>query len=324
MWPATTEPLLQQALAPWADRALAAGLQLGVFAELGKGPRTARHLAGACGLAPASARDLLDALLALAWIERDGDDAQALYLNTRLGAAFLDGRSPACLGDRLWPRPLSHGDVGQRLRAGPAEAAGDERPALRRLREGLGALHGQALARCLGLPAGGAVLDLHGPGGLLAAGWALHAHSALPVLSLQRPADVAAAAAGVQAQGLATQVTVQADDPRHRPPPHDTVLLSLALDDAARAERRRRLARGRAALAPGGRLLIVDHLADDTRRGPAPALVWGLALRLLGGTRGALAESDLRADCEHAALQVQRLCALPGGARVLVAGHAAG
>ncbi len=170
MWPAATEPLLQQALTPWADRALAAGLQLGVFAELGKGPRTARRLAAACGLAPAAARDLLDALLALGWIERDGDDRQAVYLSNRLGAAFLDPRGPAWLGDRLWPPASGHGALALRLQARPLQPSAGDAQVLQKLREGLGALHGQAMARCLGEPAGGTVLDLHGAGGLLAGG----------------------------------------------------------------------------------------------------------------------------------------------------------
>jgi len=322
MWPTAVEPLLQQALAPWAGRALSLGLQLGVFAELARGPRTARRLAVARGLAPAALRDLLDALLALRWIERDGDDRQAVYLGTRVGDTFLDARNPAWLGDRLWPDQLSTPDGVERLRREPTPADGGIAGARQRLREGLAALHGQALARCLGDATGGTVLDLHGAGGALAVGWSLHAPARGPVLSLQRPPAVPGLTAALHARGWGSRVCVRPDDPRRLPPAHDTVLLSLTLDDAPPGERRRRLARGRAALAPGGHLLVVDHLADDPRRGPAPALVWGLALRLLGGRRGALTESELLADCQQAALQVQRLCSLPGGARVLVAARA--
>jgi hypothetical protein len=75
-WRFSPDPLLKDSLALWSSRALAAGQQLGVFAELGRGPRTAARLAGTLGLRPESARDLLDALLALGWLQREGDDAQ--------------------------------------------------------------------------------------------------------------------------------------------------------------------------------------------------------------------------------------------------------
>ncbi|MEW6689916.1 MAG: methyltransferase dimerization domain-containing protein, partial [Pseudomonadota bacterium] len=79
-WGVSPDPLLKDSLDLWSSRALAAGQQLGVFAELGRGPRTAARLAGSLGLTPDAARDLLDALLALGWLQREGDDAQAVYV----------------------------------------------------------------------------------------------------------------------------------------------------------------------------------------------------------------------------------------------------
>lgn len=330
-WGVSPDPLLKDSLDLWSSRALAAGQQLGVFAELGKGPRTAARLAGALGLTTESARDLLDALLALGWLQREGDDANAVYVSTREGAHFLDPRSPAYLGDLLlaarspWSGPHDAA-LDDALRAPPADAA----PAISAawatarllMRQRLGALHGSLLAR-LGHP--GPVLDLHGEGARLACAWAAQAGREIAVTSLQPPAQVPSALAHVQACGLASRVRVHPaaragdvdDTPGPALPPHPTAVLSLLLEPAGAETRRARLAQGAVALAPGGCLLVLDHLADDARRAHAPALVFGLAGRMTGQHRGALTEGELRADCRACGLQDADCQPLPGGASVL-------
>lgn len=330
-WGVSPDPLLKDSLDLWSSRALAAGQQLGVFAELGKGPRTAARLASALGLTPEAARDLLDALLALGWLQREGDDAKAVYVSTREGAHFLDPRSPAYLGDLLlaarspWSGPHDAA-LDDALRAPPADAA----PALSAawstarllMRQRLGVLYGSLLAR-QGHP--GPVLDLHGEGARLACAWAAQAGREITITSVQPPALVPSALAHVQACGLASRVRVHpleraggADDfllPAL--PPHPTAVLSLLLEPAGAEQRRARLAQGAAAVPPGGCLLVLDHLADDARRLHAPALVFGLAGRMTGQDRGALTEGELRADCRACGLQDAECEPLPGGASAL-------
>jgi hypothetical protein len=99
--------------------------------------------------------------------------------------------------------------------------------------------------------------------------------------------------------------------------PHETAVLSLLLEPAGTETRRARLTQGARALAPGGWLLVLEHLADDARRLHAPALVFGLAGRMTGQDRGALTEGELRADCRACGLQDADSQPLPGGASAL-------
>lgn len=330
-WGMSPDPLLKDSLDLWSSRALAAGQQLGVFAELGKGPRTAARLAAALGLAPDAARDLLDALLALGWLQRDGDDRHAVYVSTREGAHFLDPRSPAYLGDLLlaarspWSGPHDAA-LDDALRAHAADAtptcAAAWETARRLMRQRLGALYGGLLAG-QGHPA--PVLDLLGDGARLACAWAAHAGREVTVTTLQPAADLPAALVHVQACGLASRVRVRPaerageGDADSGPAlvPHATAVLSLLLEPADAEARRSRLAQGAQALAPGGSLLVLEHLADDARRLRAPALVFGLAGRMTGQDRGALTEGELRADCRACGLQDAECMPLPGGASVL-------
>lgn len=331
-WSFSPDPLLKDSLALWSSRALAAGQQLGVFAELGRGPRTAARLASTLGLTPDSARDLLDALLALGWLQREGDDAQAVYVSTREGAHFLDPRSPDYLGDLLlaarspWSGPHDAAlDDALRLPAAAAAPALAEGWAAARLlmRQRLGALYGALLAR---QGHAGPVLDLHGEGARLACAWAANAGRQVAITSVQHPAQLPSALAHVQASGLASRVRVHpaeraGDEAADALPPglpsHPTAVLDLLLDPADRQKRQARLLQGAAALAPGGCLLVLDHLADDERRVHAPALVFGLAARMTGQGRGALTEGELRADCRACGLQDADCQPLPGGASVL-------
>lgn len=330
-WPLSPDPLLKDALDLWSSRALAAGQQLGVFAELGRGPRTADRLAGTLGLAPDAARDLLDALLALGWLQREGDDPQSVYVSTRTGAYFLDPRSPAYLGDLLLAArsPWSGGphdaslDDALRMRAATSAPPPAWETARLLMRQRLGAVYGEALAQAGAGGGEGTVLDLHGEGARLACAWAARAGRGLGFTSLQPPAQLPAALAHVQARGLAARVRVLAAEPGDAGdadaalPAHETAVLSLLLEPGGAAVRRARVAQAARLLVPGGWLLLLEHLADDARRVRAPALVFGLAGRMTGQARGALTEGELRRDCRACGLHDADCLPLPGGASVL-------
>lgn len=101
MHPFPADRLWQTALGFRASKALHFAVELGLFTELGRGPRTARQLCRSLGLNEDAAPDLLDALVAMGVLAREGDDARAVYLNTREAGHFLDQRSPASIGALL-------------------------------------------------------------------------------------------------------------------------------------------------------------------------------------------------------------------------------
>jgi hypothetical protein len=88
------EPILQLGLAFWASKTLLSAIELGVFTELARGPRTANDLAAKLSLHPRSARDFFDALVALGMLRRSGD----AYTNTASTDAFLDRGKPSYIG----------------------------------------------------------------------------------------------------------------------------------------------------------------------------------------------------------------------------------
>ncbi len=84
-----------------ASEALFAALELGLFTELGKGPRSYEQLRRALRLSERAAPQFLEALVALDLLRREGAGGEAIFLNTRESAHFLDSRSPAYIGLEL-------------------------------------------------------------------------------------------------------------------------------------------------------------------------------------------------------------------------------
>ncbi len=89
--------ILQTGMAFWASKALLSAVEMGIFTELAKGPAPFEKLSGRIGLHPRSARDFLDALVALEFLERNGD----VYSNTPETDHFLDKRKPSYVGGIL-------------------------------------------------------------------------------------------------------------------------------------------------------------------------------------------------------------------------------
>ena len=89
--------IMQVGLGFWASKALLSAVEMEVFTELAKHPEDLETLTGRLGLHPRSARDFLDALVALGFLQRrDGK-----YCNTPSTDLFLDKRKPSYVGGVL-------------------------------------------------------------------------------------------------------------------------------------------------------------------------------------------------------------------------------
>ena len=95
--PATPEKILQTGLAFWPAKTLLSAIEIGVFTELAHGPEPFEALRRRLGLHPRSARDFLDTLVALGFLQREGER----YRNTPDTDLFLDRKKPTYLGGFL-------------------------------------------------------------------------------------------------------------------------------------------------------------------------------------------------------------------------------
>ena len=93
----TPDHIIQTGLAFWASKTLLSAVEMRLFTELAHGPENFEALSGRLGLHPRSARDFLDTLVALGFLQRTG----STYSNTAATDLFLDRRKPTYIGGML-------------------------------------------------------------------------------------------------------------------------------------------------------------------------------------------------------------------------------
>ena len=112
------ESILQVGTGFWASKTLLSAVELELFTHLAGHPQDLETLRARLGLHPRSARDFLDALVALGFLHR----TDGVYRNTAVTDAFLDKHKPSYIGGilemanarlyRFW------GDLTEALRTG--------------------------------------------------------------------------------------------------------------------------------------------------------------------------------------------------------------
>lgn len=89
--------ILQTGLAFWASKTLLSAVEIGIFTDLARHPGDLETVRGRMGLHPRSARDFLDALTALGFLQR----VDGIYQNSPEADYFLDKAKPSYIGGIL-------------------------------------------------------------------------------------------------------------------------------------------------------------------------------------------------------------------------------
>ena len=94
-------PILQTAFAFWNSKVLLTAVEIGLFTRLGERRLTGAELGRELGFHPRGIKDFFDALVAMKFLDRDGEGPQARYFNTPAGGMYLDEKSPRYIGGIL-------------------------------------------------------------------------------------------------------------------------------------------------------------------------------------------------------------------------------
>jgi hypothetical protein len=306
--PPTPEGILQLGLGFWGSKTLLSAVELGLFTELAKGPLEAKTLAERFMLHPRSARDFLDALVALGMLKRDGDR----YANTPDTDIFLDREKPSYVGGilemanaRLYP---FWGSLTEALRTGQAQneaKGGGEDPFAAiyadpaRLEGFLNAMTGISLgvameiARKFPWDRYETFLDIGTAQGGLPVQIAL-AHEHLSGGGLDLPPVAPIFEQYVDSHGLGERLRFYPGNFFEEPlPSADVIVMGHILHDWSLEEKQMLLAKAYEALPEGGALIVYDAIIDDDRRENAFGLL--MSLNMLIETPGGFDYTG--ADC---------------------------
>lgn len=274
--------------------ALKAAIDLDLFSAIGAGAHTTGELAQRCGVAPRGVRILVDVLAAWGFLTKGGVGDGATYGLTPSTATFLDRASPAFLGSAIdfMAAPMmwqAFKDVTGAVRKGgtvvPEEGAIAAEHAMwvefARAMAAPATFAARLVAMLLDAPAARRwkVLDVaagHGMFGITLA----QENPQAEIVALDWPQVLAVAeenarAAGVQdrfhtIEGNAFEADLGSG--------YDLVLLSNFLHHFDVAACEALLRRVHAALVPGGRVVTVEFVPDESRTTPAVAASFALVM----------------------------------------------
>jgi len=101
MNPVSPSRIMEVGMAFWPAKVLLSAVELGLFTELAAKPMTGAELQAVLQLHPRANPDFFDTLVALRFLERDGEGPDAQYRNTEETGLFLDRRKPQFVGGFL-------------------------------------------------------------------------------------------------------------------------------------------------------------------------------------------------------------------------------
>ncbi len=268
--------------------AVRAAIDIDLFSALAAGADTVPALAARCGAAERGVRALANRLVVDGFLTRDGE-RYGLASDT---AIFLDRSSPAYLGSMTSflsaPTICTAFDtLTESVRHGGTVHAGTLAPDhpvwvdFARAMAPVAAMTAEVMAGILAQdgPIAGSVLDVAAGHGLFGITLARH-HPEVRVVALDWPAVLEVAAENARTAGVAdrfTRLPGSAFDV-DLGAGHAVVLVPNFLHHFDLATCEGLLRRVRAALAPGGRLVIVEFVPDESRVAPPEAAAFSLVM----------------------------------------------
>jgi hypothetical protein len=306
--------ILNLGLGFWASKTLLSAVELGLFGTLAAGPADLAALSSKLGLHERSARDFLDALVALKLLEREGGQ----YRNAADADLFLDPGKSTYVGGILEMTNARlfgfWGDLTEALRTGRPQSevktGGDFFTTVYADRErlsgflrgmsGISAGPAQALASKFDWSKYASAMDVGAAQGMVPVTLA-RSHPHLAVIGFDLPPVQPVFEAFVEENGLSGRVKFHPGNFFEDPlPPADVIILGHILHDWDLNQKLTILAKAFNALPRGGAVVVYDAVIDDERRENAFGLL--MSLNMLIETSGGFDYTG--ADCQSWMRQV--------------------
>ncbi len=308
--------IFQGAFAFWTSKVLLTAVEMGVFTVLGSRRLTGTQLGGELGLHPRGISDFLDGLVAMKFLDREGNGPEAQYFNTPTGAYYLDRASPRYVGgifEMLNARLFKYWhDLPEALRTGkPQNEVKHSQKAifeelysdLPRLEQFMGAMTGlsrinfEAFAAKFDFRPFKTLCDVGGATGLLCMEVAKR-HTHISCTSFDLPPVEPIAKKSIAAAGLSSRVATASGDFFKDPlPKADLITMGMILHDWNLEKKMHLISAAYDALPPGGALVAIEALIDDERRENVHGLMMSLNMLIEFGDAFDYSGADFRGWC---------------------------
>ena len=330
--------IMQTATAFWGSKVLLTAVELDLFSTLGNQSMTAVQLGKTLELHPRGTYDFFDALVALKFLDRDGDGPEGQYKNTPETTAFLDKKSPTYIGglpEMLNARLFGFWNhLGTALKTGQPqnEVKTQGKPIFEELYASEAKL-GQFLEAMTGFQAANfhqlaenfdfrrykTVSDIGGALGLLSRIVGAH-HGHLTFTTFDLPPVAPHAQKSIDAARMAERITVIsgdffADDL----PKADVVTMGNILHDWNLEKKKILIKNAYDALPDGGAFIAIENLIDDARRENAFGLLMSLNMLIEVGDAFDYTGANFREWCGEVGFKRFEIIPLAGPSSAAVA-----
>ncbi len=273
----------------WETKILLTAVKLDLFSSLGGKAHTAPEVAERMGAHPRALELLLNALVAMRVLVKDGDR----FANASVARTHLVRTSPTYVGHLLLLHEAEWdhwGKLEETIRTGRSPARGhvfETDPELGAnvlaVLDRIGQQSGPALARRLELTGARSLLDLGGGVGTHAIAFCT-VYPELTATVFDLPETLTRAEQAVKEAGLEARIALRAGDFNRDPlgGPYDVALMSDILHYQGPDANSALLTKVYSCLAQGGRLIIKDRFLEPS--GTSPAWVTAFAVHILVNT----------------------------------------
>jgi len=322
----------------WPAKTLLSAVELQVFTTLGSSAMTAEALRTALGLHARAVPDFFDALVALRFLDREGEGPSARYRSTPETARFLDRASADYIGGflamanarlyRFW------GDLTEALKTGRPqnEIKHSGAPMFdelyrdpQRLEEfmdavaGISAANFAAFADRFDFSRYATLCDVGGATGQLSI-LVARRHPHMRCVTVDLPVVTPIAERHIAAAGLSDRITARSIDAFREPlPPADVVTMGMILHDWNLEKKMQLIKAAYDALRPGGAFVVIENLIDDARRDNAFGLLMSLNMLIEFGDAFDFTGRDFSGWCASVGFKQTEILALGGPASAGIA-----
>lgn len=310
--------ILQTAFGFWGAKVLLTAVEFRLFTILGNRRLTGAELSKELRLHPRANPDFFDALVAMKFLDREGDGPDAMYCNTPEGATFLDEASPRYIGGilvmlnarlfKFWndlPEALRTGQPQNEVKHGQKSMFEELYSDVSRLEQFMDAMTGisrinfEAFAEKFDFSKFRTLCDIGGATGLLSIEVAKR-HSHLHCISFDLPPVEPIAKKHIAAAGLDHRVTTASGDFfKDQLPKADLMTMGMILHDWNLEKKMHLIRSAYDALPPGGALVAIEALIDDARRENVQGLLMSLNMLIEFGDAFDYSGADFHRWCRE-------------------------
>ena len=322
----------------WSSKVLLTAVEFEVFTTLSGKAMSGEELGNKLGLHPRGIWDFFDTLVALKFLEREGNGPEARYKNTAETALYLDKNSPVYIGgifEMCSARLFKFWDgLGVALKTGQPqnEVKHSQKPLfevlyadLPRLEQFMGAMAGlsrgnfTALAEKFDFSKYRTLCDVGGATGLLSTLVAKR-HPHMRCISFDLPAVEPIARKTIAREGVSERIQTAAGDFFNDPlPKAEVITMGMILHDWNLEKKKHLIKAAYDALTENGAFIAVENIIDDERRENAFGLLMSLNMLIEFGDAFDFSGADFWNWCKEAGFKSYEVLHLAGPCNAAIA-----